>query len=79
MTIFIILCTSHNDATMTVHYDACHRDIVSYLDDVDDVAPFYQLLFWVYVCMRVYQSGNFFFFFLSFHVYILFNFTRITL
>ena len=50
MTIFIILCISHNDA----NDDACHTDIVSDLDDVDDVALFYQLLFWVYVCMRVY-------------------------
>ena len=43
MTVFLIVCTSRiTPQTMTAHYDARHRDIVSYLDD-DDVAPFYQL------------------------------------
>ena len=32
--------------TMTVHYDARHRDIVWHLDDDDDVASFYHI-FWV--------------------------------
>ena len=39
MTIFIILCTSHN----ATNDDARYRDIVSHLDDDDDVTRFYQL------------------------------------
>ena len=60
MPIFIILCVSHSD----VNDDACHTDIVSDLDDVADVALFYQLV--LDVCIRLEND----FFFLSVFIYI---------
>ena len=62
MPIFIILCVSHSD----VNDDACHTDIVSDLDDVADVALFYQLLFWTCVL-----DWKMIFLFLSMFIYYL--------